>query len=71
MRATIESFDNQDGTATAALAYVYDAAGKRIGMHQTRWYKTYPRTTRAMSEAENVVRTFARKRLMTCTIEKR
>lgn len=70
MRATIKSFDNADGTATAALARVYDSAGRQIGMHQTRWYRTYPRATRAMSDAENAVRTFARKRLMTCAVEK-
>ena len=69
MRATIQMFDNSDGTATACRATVYDDAGRVIGTHQTRYYRTYPRMVRASNEAENAVRLFARKRLMTCTIE--
>ena len=70
MRAIIETFDNSDGTATAAIARIYDDNGRVINTHQTKFYREYPRAVRAFSSAESTLKIYFRKRLMTCPIER-
>ena len=73
MQVNTETFDNQDGTATAGVASIrrFDGTWREIG--RTNFYREYPRMVRARTAADNLCKAFhkqtcAAKGLMACQV---